>query len=213
MRIGIIGAGAMAEALGAGWVKAAHEVMIGGRTPEKTAELAKRIGASSGTLKEAAEFGQVTLLAVPAFAIEEVLRRTEPRGPLIDCTNAFDPATFETGEIGLLEDALAARVAALAPHAQVVKAFNVCAAEVWQAGAHSFEGRPLTVPLCGDDEAALTAVEGLVEDLGLQALRGGGLARAKYLEAMAAFVVGLWFGGNDARTALPPLTAAFAVPD
>jgi hypothetical protein len=30
---------------------------------------------------------------------------------------------------------------------------------------------------------------------------------------MSAFVVGLWFAGADARAALPPLEAAFAVPD
>src|SRR3954447_21855427 len=59
MRMGIFGAGAMAEALGSGWVKAGHEVMVGGRTPAKAAELASRIGAVDGGLREVAGFGQV----------------------------------------------------------------------------------------------------------------------------------------------------------
>ncbi|MGK8553900.1 NAD(P)-binding domain-containing protein [Nocardia gipuzkoensis] len=42
MRIGIIGAGAMARALGSGWTKAGHQVLIGARSADAAAESPQR---------------------------------------------------------------------------------------------------------------------------------------------------------------------------
>jgi predicted dinucleotide-binding enzyme len=222
MRIGVIGAGQMAEALGSGWVRAGHDVMIGARVADRADKLAQTIGpgARAGSLREAAEFGEVTLVAVQGDVLDALRQAGAAQGlmsgrPLIDCTNAFAPESFEAapGSFVLSEEAMAERIARLASGAQVVKAFNVCAAEVWKAGPRSFEGRPLGVPLCGDDPQSLVTVGGLVRDLGFQPLPGGGLGRARYLEAMAVFVIGLWFAGHDSRAMLPPLEAAFARPD
>jgi predicted dinucleotide-binding enzyme len=68
-----------------------------------------------------------------------------------------------------------------------------------------FGGRALSVPLCGDDPGALDAVRTLVRDLGATPVDGGGLERAALLEATAAFVIGLWFGGVDAQAVLAPV--------
>ncbi|MDT7784919.1 MAG: 8-hydroxy-5-deazaflavin:NADPH oxidoreductase [Pseudonocardiales bacterium] len=195
MRIGIIGAGQMARALGDGWAAAGHEIRYGKR----------------GEIGETVEFGDVTLLAVPVSALTDVMSQANLDGKtVIDCTNAFEP---DDGDMMLGEDAVAERIARLAPGARVVKAFNLCAAEVWQGSERVFEGRRLAVPLCGDDAEALAQVEELVRDLKAEPVRAGGLNRARYLEAMSAFVVGMWFAGADARAVLPPLEAAFAVAD
>ncbi|MFD6158476.1 NADPH-dependent F420 reductase [Nocardia sp. NPDC060256] len=219
MRIGIIGAGAMARALGGGWVAAGHEVLVGARSATAAGALAAVIGARSGSVRDAAGFGDVVLLALPVGALEEVLRTTGgllAGRAVIDCTNAFAPddaAPAGATAFVLSEDAVAERIAAGAPGAHVVKAFNVCAAEVWESHTRVFEGRRLAVPLCGDDSDALRQVATLVEDLKLQPLSAGGLHRAKYLEAVSVFTVGLWFAGQDARAVFPPLAAAFAVAD
>ncbi|GAA5101297.1 NADPH-dependent F420 reductase [Nocardia iowensis] len=219
MRIGIIGAGAMARALGGGWAAAGHEVLIGARSAAAAAELAADIGAKAGTIRDAASFGNVVLLALPVQALDEVLRTVDgllAGRTVIDCTNAFEPDTAAPEGVMafvLAQDAVAERVAASAPGAHVVKAFNVCAAEVWAGGTRVFEERRLAVPLCGDDPDALALVTTLVEDLMLQPLSAGGLHRAKYLEAVSVFTVGLWFAGQDARAIFPPLEAAFAVVD
>lgn len=219
MRIGIIGAGAMARALGGGWAAAGHEVLIGARSAAAAAELAADIGAKAGTIRDAASFGDVVLLALPVQALDEVLRTVDgllAGRTVIDCTNAFEPDTAAPEGVMafvLAQDAVAERVAASAPGAHVVKAFNVCAAEVWAGGTRVFEERRLAVPLCGDDPDALALVTTLVEDLMLQPLSAGGLHRAKYLEAVSVFTVGLWFAGQDARAIFPPLEAAFAVVD
>lgn len=220
MQIGIIGAGAMAKALGGGWALAGHEVFIGARSVTAATELAASIGhgARGGSIETAAAFGTVTLLAIPADVVLEVVRTagtTFAGQTLIDCTNAFAPdevAPQDPNGFMLTDEAAAARLAAAVPDAHVVKAFNLCAAEVWAADVRTFEGRPLAVPLCGDD-AAVEVVAGLAEDLKFQPIRAGGLQRAKYLEAMSVFMVGLWFGGHDVRAIFPPLEAAFAVAD
>ncbi|WP_119726567.1 NADPH-dependent F420 reductase [Thermomonospora amylolytica] len=221
MRIGVIGAGAMAEALGSGWAKAGHEVMIGGRSADRAAELAARIGAASGDLRQAAAFGEATLVAVRGDAVLDALRRAGAADgslagrPLIDCNVPFVPDAFSNApdSFTLAVDALAEQIAHVAVGAHVVKAFNLCAAELWRSGPREFEGRAHAVPLCGDDPQALATVAALVEDLGLRPMNSGGLARARYLEAMAVFVIGQWFAGHDARAALPPLESAYAVPD
>src|ERR1700677_3827452 len=97
MRIGTLGAGMMTEVLGGRWVRAGHEVLVGGRSPDKTAELAKRIGATAGTLAEAASFGDAVLLAVKRQGIAEALAPAAGAlagKTIIDCGNAVDTSDF-----------------------------------------------------------------------------------------------------------------------
>ncbi|WP_406233709.1 NADPH-dependent F420 reductase [Nocardia sp. NBC_01009] len=221
MRIGIIGAGQMAQALGGGWAAAGHDIVIGARSQAAADQLVATIGhsARAGSVVDAAEFGAVVLLALPVSALDTVLGEVGGKlvgRTVIDCTNAFMPdAAAPAGVTAfvLSEDAVAERIAATAHGAHVVKAFNVCAAEVWASDAREFEGRRLGVPICGDDPAAVRQVCALAEDLKLQPVSSGGLHRAKYLEATSVFTVGLWFSGQDARAIFPPLDAAFAVED
>lgn len=61
-----------------------------------------------------------------------------------------------------------------------------------------------TVPLCGDDDAALAIAARLVRDArGIPAILPGGLARARQLEEAAGFVIGLAFSGADPAAAVP----------
>lgn len=214
MRIGVIGAGQMATALGRGWVKAGHEVLIGGRSTQRAADAAERIGPGTrhGDLRQAAQFGEVTLVAVSGTAVVDAVRQAGGEDgalagrPLIDCSNAVAPTAFTgpaPGAFVLAEDAVAERIAGVAAGAHVVKAFNVCAAEIWAGADRRYEGRPLGVPLCGDDPDALRTVATLVADLGGEPVLAGGLDRARYLEGLAVFAMGLWFAGYDARAVLP----------
>lgn len=214
MRIGILGAGSMAEALGARWAGAGHDVMVGARDAGKAGALASRLGpgAMSGDLREAADFGEAVLLALPTSSVPDALAAAGAaegalRGKaLIDCTNPLEPGTLTPASLG---GASTAEYLANGTGAGVVKAFNLCAAEVWRMPSPVFGGRPLAVPLCGDDEDALAAVRRLVEDLGCAPVDGGGLARAGQMEATAVFVIGLWFKGVDAQAIVPPLESAF----
>ena len=82
----------------------------------------------------------------------------------------------------------------------VVKAFNLCHADVWRMPAITFDGRPLTVPYCGDDPEALDVTAHLIEDTGGIPLHTGDLRHAHYLEASAAIIIAQLHGGLPART-------------
>ncbi|GAA3127491.1 NADP oxidoreductase [Streptosporangium carneum] len=219
MRIGILGAGRMADALGTQWARAGHLLTVSGRDPEKAAALAERLGPSAraGTWAQAATSGEVVLLAVRDHAVPEVLAAAGAaegtlRGRvLVDCTNPVVPGRLTLATEG--GPSMAERVASAAVGSRVVKAFNLCHEDVWRMTPPVFDGVPLAVPLCGDDRDALATVRSLVEDLGCAAVEGGGLDRAGLLEATAAFMIGLWFGGADARATLPPLRFAQGDPD
>ncbi|MFI9007810.1 NADPH-dependent F420 reductase [Actinosynnema sp. NPDC053489] len=195
MRIGVLGSGGMADALGGRWVGAGHEVLIGGRSAMRSAELAARIGASAGTPADAVAFGEAVLVAVPAAVAADVLGHA-PGQVVVDCTNSVVPGRFV-----LDEPRAAARLAARSG-AHVVKAFNLCHVDVWR-GPLVFEGRPLGVPLCGDSEDALAVVRELVRSIGCVPVDGGPLERAELLEATTAFAIGLWVGGADVRSLFP----------
>ncbi|RJL22597.1 NADPH-dependent F420 reductase [Bailinhaonella thermotolerans] len=211
MRIGILGSGNMADALGTQWARAGHDVMVSGRDPGRAAALADRMGARTGTWREAADFGDVVLLAIRDHAVFDVLREAGPLDGrvLIDVTNSLAPGFRLKEPAGT---SFAERVAAAVPRARVVKAFNLCHEDVWRMTPPAFDGAPLAVPLAGDDADALAMVETLVRDMGCEPVSAGPLDRAGLLEAAAALVIGLWLGGADARAILPPVEYASGAP-
>ncbi|MFJ6718907.1 MULTISPECIES: NADPH-dependent F420 reductase [unclassified Streptomyces] len=211
MRIGVLGTGNMAQALATHWVRAGHEVVIGGRDAHKAERLATRMGggARPAGLRAAAESGQVVLAALPFGAGADVareLREALAGKVLLDCSNPLGPGFRLLTEGG---PSAARRLAEAAPGAHVVKAFNLCHEDVWRMRPPVFDGRPLAVPVCGDDEAALVRVGELVRDVGCEPVAGGGLDRAGLLEATAALFIALWVAeGADAQAIAPPLAYA-----
>jgi predicted dinucleotide-binding enzyme len=213
MRIGVLGAGRMSEALVPHWVEAGHSVVVGGRTPERAQALADRVGALAGTLREAARFGEVVLLAVRYAGIDTTLRESgaldgSVRGKvLIDCNNAveLDRYTLVTPPGTSLAEQIAERTGA-----NVVKAFNQVHFHVWTRRAR-FNGSPLVVPIAGAEDAK-QAVSTLVRDAGGEPCDAGGLEQAHNLEAMAAVIIRLLFNGADPLTAFQ-LTTGTARPD
>jgi len=188
----------MAEALGGQWSGAGHEVMVAARDRAKAEKISTRVG----TWAETARASDAILLAIPAPSVTEVVAAAGNLAGkiLIDCTNAVGP-----GAVLTIPDQ-AERIAAAAPGAHVVKAFNLCHVDVWRMTPPMFDGRPLAVPLCGPPEA-VEVVSSLVRDIGCTPLNAGGLDRARLMEATMAFTVGLWFGGHDAQACFPPLPA------
>jgi predicted dinucleotide-binding enzyme len=200
MRIAIFGAGNMAEALGAKWAARGHDLMITGRSPEKAAALAHRLGVRAGSFAEAAQFADAALLAVLYQGMEYTLERIGNGlrdKPVIDCNNPVETEGFTL--VTPPGESMAQQIAK-ATSGHVVKAFNLCHADVWRMPSITFDGRPLTVPYCGDDSTALGVAEQLIEDTGGVALPTGDLRHAQYLEASAAIIIAQLYGGLPART-------------
>src|SRR6266545_7826407 len=122
MRIGIVGAGRIGGNCAAQFAKGGHEVKLSGRDPSKLEPLAAEIGdaASVGTPADAAEFGEVVILAVPWVAFDDAVATTSLDGKIVvDTTNDYGrgdpPAEGETQ---------AQHHAAKIPGARYTKSFN-----------------------------------------------------------------------------------------
>ncbi|CUU59014.1 hypothetical protein Ga0074812_12439 [Parafrankia irregularis] len=215
MRIGILGTGGLAEGLGRGWVQAGHELVIGGRSRAKADALAERLGGPTraGTPREAATGRDAVLLAVLWEGVEDVLRSAGAADGQLAGTPLIDPTNAVEHGVGVLLPAhpggAAGQIAAAAPGAHVVKAFHLFPADQWtrargNGGGDDSGGAPgPTVAICGDDETALRITSDLVRDVGGVPAVLGPLSRARQLEEVAGFVIGLAFAGVDPASAIP----------
>ncbi|MFI6611591.1 NAD(P)-binding domain-containing protein [Streptomyces poriferorum] len=208
MRIGVLGTGGMAAALGGAWARAGHEVFIGGRDAAAAEALAERIGAAGhGTPAQAAGYGEeVVLLAVPAGVAPTLAR--EHAGALagrtvVDCTNPLAPGPGGVMLTTGAGESVAGLIGAAAPGAHVVKAFNLAHASMWHHPPGTFGATPPAVPFCADDPGAAGHVTELITGMGWSPMPAGGLDRAAYLEATAAFVIGVWWAGGSPALAFP----------
>jgi predicted dinucleotide-binding enzyme len=179
MDITIIGTGTMARGIATRALAGGHTATLLGTTPEKARALA---GELSGDVREGTAIsGDVVVLAVWYQALDDVLGRYGDQlagRTVVDITNPVDPQTYAplTVEAG----SAAQEIAAKAPGAKVVKAFNTTFAGTLVEG--HVGGQPLDVLLASDDEEAKAKVRELVESGGMRALDAGPLAHARQLE-------------------------------
>lgn len=202
MKIGVLGAGVMSGVLTGHFVRAGHDVMIGGRTPEKARAAAAAHGARSGTLEDAAAFADTLLLAVLYQGLEYTLAESGAYDAaidgkvVVDCNN---PVEVENFSLVPYPEGSLARHLAVRTGARVVKAFNLAQAEVWRHPP-TYGGGPPVVPIAGDTLAKERAAE-LVSAVGAVPVDVGGLEQAAYLEATAAIVIRyLWLGAEPSTT-------------
>lgn len=178
LRIGVIGSGSLGGTVGRCWVKAGHEVLFSSRHPEALESWVKPLGsrASFGTPEQAAEFGDIILIAVPYQAIADVSRTVgaKLRGKIVlDACNPYSGALAQQA----LAEGAGVTTAKYLPGARVVRAFNATDAT---AIAASFAGErdKVGVPIASDDGAALQVAAQLVRDAGCAPVIVGNLKQA-----------------------------------
>ena len=95
MKIGIVGTGNVGTSLGKIWAKNGQEIFFGSRDPIGVKRLVDSldVNVKAGTYTEAAQFGDIIVLAIPWSAVENtILELDDLTGKiLIDCTNAVAP--------------------------------------------------------------------------------------------------------------------------
>ncbi|WP_217551885.1 NADPH-dependent F420 reductase [Streptomyces sp. GbtcB6] len=208
MRIGILGTGTLAAALGEGWARAGHEVAIGGRSQVKAERLAERLGhhVLAVTPREAVTGRDAVLLAVSWDGVEDMLGSVGAADGALAGMPLIDPTNAVTHGVGVLliepGESMAQRTAGLAPGAGVVKAFHLFPADQWTRPPGDGRSR-VTVAMCGDDATALHVVGELVRDVGGVPATVGTLDRARQLEEVAGFVIGMAFAGFAPGSAIP----------
>jgi 8-hydroxy-5-deazaflavin:NADPH oxidoreductase len=167
--VGIIGAGRLGQAMARTAVRAGRTVVIANsRGPDSLAEVASEVGASAGTVGDAAAAG-VVVIAVPWDRVPAAVQGLQWNGQVvIDATNdwADDDLNGRTSsEV----------VADLVPGARVVKAANTLGADVLGSDPHEAGGRRV-IFLSGDDADAKADVVTLFQDAGFAAVDLGDLA-------------------------------------
>jgi predicted dinucleotide-binding enzyme len=94
MRIGIIGAGKVGGGLGKLWVRAGHQVLFSSRHPNRLKVLVEEAGsgAYSGTVADAALFGDLILFSPNFWGVDGALEATGPlKGKtVVDVTNPLE---------------------------------------------------------------------------------------------------------------------------
>ena len=191
MRIGILGTGDVGQALGTGFISRGHQVRLGSRNAQndKARAWASKNGptASAGGFRDAAEFGELVVLATLWTGTENAIRLADPElcvgKVVIDVTN---PLLFAPNELPRLAlghtDSGGEQVQRWLPGARVVKAFNIV------GNAHmvdpDFPGGPPDMFICGDDAEARATVAGICTSFGWPSIDIGGLSGARVLEPM-----------------------------
>jgi predicted dinucleotide-binding enzyme len=185
MDVTIIGTGNMARGIGRRLVAGGHHVTVLGKEPAEADAVVDELGGEGAA--QAGRSGEeiaddVVVLAVyypDAKAVVEQYGDGLSGKVLIDITNPVNETM--DGLVTPPDSSAAQELAASAPGAKVVKAFNTTFAATLIDG--EIGGKPLDVFLAGDDEEAKATVSQLVEDGGLRPIDTGPLMRARELEA------------------------------
>ena len=192
MKVTIIGTGNMARGVGTVALAGGHELTLLGTERAKAEALSGELdgSAKAATVGDPVD-GDVVVLALWYPVTREVVERYGDGldgKVVVDISNPIDTETFEP--IHPDAGSGAEEVAAAAPKAKVVKAFNTTFAGTL-AGGGKVAGQPLDVFIASDDEQAKAAVARLAEDGGLHPIDAGPLRRARELEALGFLHMGV----------------------
>lgn len=200
MKVGILGAGVVAQALGLGFATLGHDVMISSRDPNssKVKEWVTRTGAraSAGTFAEAAGIAEIAVLATLWSGTESAITLAGPRNLagkiLIDVTNplVFHPNSLPTMLLGPA-DSGGEQVQRWLTGARVVKAFNTVGHDHFFKP--QFPGGPPDMFLCGNDAEAKTVVAETCSAFGWPTIDIGGIEGARLLESLALLWITYYF--------------------
>lgn len=198
MKIGILGSTQVAQALANGFLALGHEVMLGSRQADKpdARQWVQRAGAKAhaGTFAQAADFGEMVVLATLGTATPHAIAMAGPErfdGKLVwDTTN---PLELHEGSppklVGAAGSSAGETHQKLLPKAKIVKVFNTVGNALFFRPQLEASVRG-DMFLCGDDADAKRRTAELVKAFGWNPVDVGGIDASHYLEATC--VLWIW---------------------
>ena len=185
MKFGTIGAGTVALAFAREALATGHEVVLSSRRgPDSLAGKVAKLGrgASAATVEEAASLDYV-LLAVPWRDLEAAMQGLPAWNGrvLVDATNPFIETSPQLVLADLGGKGASEVVAALAPGARIVKAFNSIVTARFNEGPIKNGGRRV-IFVSGDHLEPTDFVKSLIESFGFTPIYLGGLATGGRLQ-------------------------------
>jgi hypothetical protein len=190
-KIGIIGSGIVGRTLANGFVKHGYDVMIGTNTPAKREALraSTNAEASVGSFQDAAEFGDIVVLATKGTAAEAALKAAGlanlKNKTVIDTTNPIADAPPVNGVLQYFtsqNESLMERLQRLAAEARFVKSFS-CIGNAFMVNP-DFNGVKPTMFICGNDDGAKSEVKIILDQFGFEVADMGGVEGARAIEPL-----------------------------
>jgi hypothetical protein len=188
-KIGILGSGQVAKVLATGFLNNGHEVMVGTRDQGKLSEWRDaNPSAKLGSFGEAAEFGDMIVLAVKGNVAESLVDSISASlvgKTVVDATNPIADAPPENGVLkffSTLEESLMERLQRSVPNAYFVKAFNSVGSALMVKPSFA-DGKP-TMFICGNSESAKKEVTKALDDFGWEVADMGKVEAARAIEPL-----------------------------
>lgn len=189
MKIGVLGSGQVAKVLASGFLKHGHQVMVGSRDPKKLEDWKSKSGSGlTGTFEQAADFGEVIVLAIKGTAAEQLIQSLAGNlnGKVVmDATNPIADSPPVNGVLQFftsLNDSLMERLQKIAPEAKFVKAYN-SVGNLLMVNPSLSSGKP-TMFICGNDEGAKKKVTVILDQLGWEGVDFGKVESARAIEPL-----------------------------
>lgn len=202
MNIGIIGSGNIGANAARLFAEVGHDIAISNsRGPESLQDLVDEIGqnARAATAEEAADFGEVVLVAIPFFA-RDTLPAEELDGKIvIDATNYYPGRDGEVDFDSLTSSELLAQNV---PGARLVKSFNTMYYETLANEGRSENEDRLVLFVAGDDEDAKETVSKLIEEIGFEPIDTGSLREGGAKQHPGTAIYNNPMTGDQARKTL-----------
>ena len=188
--VGILGSGPVGKALAKGFSNKGYKVMIGTRDISRLDEwLAENPYGKSGSFEEAAQYGELLVLAVGGIVARDVLnssgRKNLSGKIIIDATNPISKDPPQNGVLQFFTDlnrSLMEDLQADYPDAKFVKSFN-SVGNAFMVDPDFESGRP-TMFICGNDPDAKNEVAGILEQFGWDYEDMGGVEAARAIEPL-----------------------------
>ena len=180
VRIGVIGAGSMGGILARHLAQRGHHVSIANsRGPESLTALAAGIGATPVSVVDAAQGGEIVILAIPTKAVADLpgaLFANAPGSAIVIDIGNYHPE-LRDGRIDAIDRGmLDSQWVAQQIGRPVIKAFNnIFSKSLLAKGVRTGTTGRIALPVAGDSLDAKAAVLRLVDELGFDPVDGGDL--------------------------------------
>ena len=180
MEIGIIGSGRIGATAARLFVDAGHDVAIANsRGPDSLTDLVQDLGESArpATVEDAASIAELVLVAIPFGRYGELPAEALRNKIVVDAMNYYPERDGHIRELDEDTTTSTELLAAHAPNARVVKAFNTMkSTDLGERGSQGPLDERLVIFVAGDDQEAKDRVSALIEQIGFAPIDTGGLA-------------------------------------
>ena len=191
MKIGILGSGIVGQTLATGFIKHGHQIKIGTGNPDKLNDWIKSAGTSAtvGSFKEAADYGELIVLAVKGTAALKVLEKAEGDNikgkTVIDATNPIAELPPINGVLQFFTNLNLSLMEELQnnyPQANFVKAFS-CVGNALMINP-DFGGQKPTMFIAGNNDDSKSVVKNILNTFGWETEDMGKAEAARAIEPL-----------------------------